>query len=84
MLSDALYPLRSPEVKNLSLDTPAGAPPSDPAKPIVSLKQYLREQEVSYLNRALAFVNGDKEKAAQMLGVSLATLYRKLSDDEAE
>ncbi|MBM3822212.1 MAG: sigma-54-dependent Fis family transcriptional regulator [Verrucomicrobia bacterium] len=84
VLSDALYPLRSPEVKNLSLDTPAGAPPSDPAKPIVSLKQYLREQEVSYLNRALAFVNGDKEKAAQMLGVSLATLYRKLSDDEAE
>ena len=46
------------------------------------LKDFLREQEVNYLNRVLAQNGGDKEKAAIQLGVSLATLYRKLSEDE--
>src|SRR5437899_213799 len=43
------------------------------------LKDFLREQEVTYLNRTLAQTGGDKEKAAALLGISLATLYRKLS-----
>jgi DNA-binding NtrC family response regulator len=51
-------------------------------RPVGSLKSYLREQELGYLNRALASTGGDKEKAAELLGVSLATLYRKLSEDE--
>ena len=46
------------------------------------LKDFLREQEITYLNRVLAQTGGDKEKAALLLGVSLATLYRKLSEDE--
>ena len=46
------------------------------------LKDFLREQEVSYLNRALLCANGDKERAAQLLGISLATLYRKLSGED--
>jgi DNA-binding NtrC family response regulator len=46
-----------------------------------SLKDYLREQELAYLNRTLAQTGGDKEKAALILGISLATLYRKLSED---
>lgn len=48
----------------------------------LSLKDYLREQELNYLNRVLAQLGGDKEKAALHLGISLATLYRKLSEDE--
>jgi DNA-binding NtrC family response regulator len=46
------------------------------------LKDFLREQELAYLNRTLAQTGGDKEKAALILGISLATLYRKLSEDE--
>ena len=43
----------------------------------------MRDQEAAYLHRALAQTSGDKEKAAELLDVSLATLYRKLSEDEA-
>lgn len=51
-------------------------------RPVGPLKTFLREQEVAYLNRTLAQTGGDKEKAAELLGISLATLYRKLSEDE--
>ena len=47
------------------------------------LKNFLRDQELTYLQRALAQTGGDKEKAAELLGISLATLYRKLAGDEA-
>ena len=47
-----------------------------------SLKDFLKDQELVYLNRALSQTGGDKEKAAHMLGISLATLYRKLSEEE--
>ncbi len=47
-----------------------------------SLKGFLKLKEKEYLEQILSTTNGDKEKAAQTLQVSLATLYRKLSDDE--
>jgi DNA-binding NtrC family response regulator len=46
------------------------------------LKEHLRAQEHGYLQRALAHVGGNKEKAAEMLGISLATLYRKLAGED--
>ena len=46
-----------------------------------NLRQFMREQELTYINRALAQAGGDKEKAAQLLGVSLATLYRRLAEE---
>jgi DNA-binding NtrC family response regulator len=58
-------------------------PPPHNQSSLGPLKTFLREQESIYLNRALAYTGGDKEKAAQLLGVSLATLYRKLSEDRA-
>ena len=47
-----------------------------------SLKGFLKLKEKEYLEQILSSSHGDKEKAAQTLQVSLATLYRKLSDDE--
>ena len=41
------------------------------------LKDFLREQEVAYLSRALISANGDKERAAQLLGISRGTLYER-------
>jgi len=51
-------------------------------RPLGPLKDFLREQELTYLNRALTYTGGDKEKAAELLEISLATLYRKLSEDD--
>ena len=63
--------------------TAGNVPPTSPALTGAgSLKTFLREQEVAYLQRALAQAGGDKEKAAGLLQISLATLYRKLSGDE--
>jgi len=59
--------------------------PAEPGRPLDSikpLKNFLREQEHSYLNRVMEATHGDKEQAAIVLGVSLATLYRKLSGDD--
>ena len=51
-----------------------------PAAPRLTLKAYLRLCEREYLKRALEEQGGDKEKAARALGISVATLYRKLSE----
>ena len=46
-----------------------------------SLKAFLHEREIEFLQRTIESMGGDKEKAAQKLGISLATLYRKLPAD---
>ena len=46
---------------------------------LLSLKKYAHEQELTYIQHVLACTGQDKEAAAQILEVSLATLYRKLS-----
>jgi two-component system response regulator AtoC len=78
VLSQSLYPLGFSENQT---------EPADPVTPasnhaLGSLKNFLRDQELVYLNRALAETGGDKEKTAELLGISLATLYRKLSEVE--
>ncbi len=45
-----------------------------------TLKAYLRSCERQYLRRVLEEFHGNKEEAAKILGISVATLYRKLSD----
>jgi DNA-binding NtrC family response regulator len=48
-----------------------------------SLRAFLREKEKDYLEQVLSKANGNKEKAAKALQISLATLYRKLPESEA-
>ena len=63
---------------------PNGKSASNATGALGSLKHFMREQELAYINRALTQTNGDKERAASLLGISLATLYRRLSaEDEA-
>ena len=49
-----------------------------------SLKSFLRKKEKEYLRYILSQTGGDKVEAARALKVSLATLYRKLTEDEGE
>ncbi len=46
-----------------------------------SLKAFLHDKEKEFLQRTIENMHGDKEKAASELGISLATLYRKLPSD---
>jgi transcriptional regulator with PAS, ATPase and Fis domain len=50
----------------------------------MALKEFMHQQEVAYIEQALVAAGGDKEKAASQLGVSMATLYRKLLPSESE
>lgn len=74
----------------ITQSTPVGAIPrpssldvDDPER-CKSLRAFLRTKEREYLTQILEYTNGDKEKAAKALDISLATLYRKLPDQEPE
>jgi DNA-binding NtrC family response regulator len=75
----ALYPL--PQGAD-PVPLPEGGPAS--AGPVLPLKNFLREQEKAHLLRAIQQCGGDKEQAALLLGISIATLYRRLSEENGE
>jgi DNA-binding NtrC family response regulator len=77
--TSALYPLHPRQQPDLQ---PADSGTQNQKQSLSSLKSFLHEQERAYLNQALEQCGGDKEKAALVLGVSLATLYRKLAGDD--
>lgn len=84
---DAIANLPSLPTENaIATDGPSGEAPTAQLPPVTRvgpLKDFVREQELAYINRVLGQTNGDKEEAARVLGVSMATLYRKLSDEES-
>ena len=43
-----------------------------------TLDDFIRGQEKLFINETLKFNNGSREKTASMLGISIATLYRKM------
>jgi DNA-binding NtrC family response regulator len=75
----ALYPLRSALA-------PGAAPNGGQAgeEPVLPLKTYLQRQELAHLNRAIQQCGGDKEQAALLLGISKATLYRRMGGEDKE
>jgi DNA-binding NtrC family response regulator len=76
-------PPASPETgAGITVGSASAPPQASFAQPVGPLRDFMREQELGYVNRALAQTGGDKEKAAEMLGVSVATLYRKLAEEE--
>jgi DNA-binding NtrC family response regulator len=75
----ALYPFQhGPASGTLPEAGPA------PGEPLAPLKTYLRQQEQAHLNRAIRQCDGDKEQAALLLGISIATLYRRLAEEDVE
>jgi transcriptional regulator with PAS, ATPase and Fis domain len=75
----AHYPLQRPAQPAAQQ---AGASP-DPAC-FQPLRVLIHHQEAAHIERALELANGDKEKAATLLGISLATLYRKIAGEDRE
>ncbi len=55
---------------------------SSSSEGFLPLKKYLEEKEKEYLQRLIQLFDNDKEKAAQTLQISLATLYRKLPPED--
>ncbi len=43
-----------------------------------TLDEFIQQQERGYIEATLAHCGGSREKAASMLGISMATLYRKV------
>ena len=43
-----------------------------------TLDQFIQQQERNYIEATLAHCSGSREKAASMLDISMATLYRKI------
>ena len=75
----ALYPLHSgPE--------PGAAPEGGQAAEgeVLPLKAYLLKQEQVHLSRAIQACGGNKEQAALLLGISIATMYRRLAGEDKE
>lgn len=76
----AVYPLHPPGAPETA--SAAAAPGAD--APLIPMKAYLQQQELAYLNRAIQQCGGNKEQAALQLGISVATLYRRLNAEEKE
>jgi len=80
--TDTITPdLLPPRIIARASESKAQRSASPSAQGNTSLKGFLKAKEKEYLEQILASTHGDKEKAAQTLQVSLATLYRKLSDE---
>ena len=47
-----------------------------------TLDEFIQQQERGYIEATLAHCGGSREKAASMLGISMATLYRKVESEE--
>lgn len=66
---------------NRLFDIPAAPVFEEEEVPEMNLKSYLRNCEKHYIQQILENCGGDKEKATNVLGISLATFYRKYDEE---
>jgi DNA-binding NtrC family response regulator len=72
--------VRERERESAAPDAAAPAPPDDPLSVPVRVGDSLEEVERRLLERTLAAVGGNKRRAAEMLKVSLKTVYNKIKE----
>jgi two-component system, NtrC family, response regulator AtoC len=75
----ALYPLRPPPAPGA---VPNGGPVVEES--LLPLKVYIQKQEQAYISRVVQQCGGNKEEAALRLGISIATMYRRLGNEDKE
>jgi DNA-binding NtrC family response regulator len=71
-----------PVASTVALQAASAAQWSKSGAPL-QLKEFLHQQEVFYIEQAIKAAGGSKDKAAELLGISMATLYRKLAPSAA-
>jgi transcriptional regulator with PAS, ATPase and Fis domain len=57
-----------------------GGAPAEKSSPGYSLKEHMKNVEQNFIQTVIDEYDGNKDKAAEKLGVSIATLYRKLNE----
>lgn len=76
---DRILPADLPPKVSQQIEVPTPTGGGTTQLPIGStLDDFIRAQERVFINETLKFNNGSREKTASMLGVSIATLYRKM------
>lgn len=76
---DRILPADLPPKVSQQIEVPTPTGGGTTQLPIGStLDDFIRTQERLFINETLKFNNGSREKTASMLGVSIATLYRKM------
>jgi transcriptional regulator with PAS, ATPase and Fis domain len=81
----ALSPCHFPGDFNLPRQTPAAfapaaAPPAAPSSLTFEPGKPLQEMEEAYIRLTLKYANNNRMRAAEILGISLRTLYKRLAD----
>ena len=76
---DRIQPSDLPPKVSQQIEVPTPTGGGTTQLPIGStLDDFIRAQERVFINETLKYNNGSREKTASMLGVSIATLYRKM------
>lgn len=76
---DRILPADLPPKVSQQIEVPTPSGTGTTQLPIGStLDDFIRAQERLFINETLKYNNGSREKTASMLGVSIATLYRKM------